>query len=391
MRRVSASTIASAAAVIACSTPCFAEPPGQYIVPVQVTRIKTTQSDAQADALTTVTASELADLPGWSRATIDPKLVEIYGDPYSYEKLTSKKSCPNPPDTACFTRLADEMRTDRFIWGSIEKQGSLAIGELRFWQRGYEEQRVALRYNAKLTDATSTELHGIVRSALMTLTGGKPTGTIVIKAGNVDGEVFIDDERTGTVSKGSASIRIAVGEHKILIRAPGYSSMTGTLIVEVGSAVDFVVEPVATTTSSSTVHHEDRAKPTNGNIRKIAAYSAIGGGGALLLGGLAFSLNINGMNNNADYDQFRKQTSGDVCDAAKSQGEHLVEDICKRAGTYGALQYVFYGLGIGAIGVGSYLLFTSPSAEKKSTAQGRIEIHPTASPNASSIDIKVLF
>jgi len=281
--------------------------------------------------------------------------------------------------------MAAEMKTDRFIWGTVEKVGDVAEGALHLWQRNGDENKVDLAYRASLTDPDSAELREIVNKALMTLTGGRPMGSVDISAGDVDGEIFVDGVLAGTIKGGAGTVAVPWGDHKIELRAPGYVDTSAEISVEINDRAPLFLSPVRG-------HSSSEGEPGMSG-RTIGGIAAVAAGGALIIGGLAMSLTVNGMNNDRDYKDYKENNAGNVCDAAKDDGgyPHVV-DICNKAGTYEVLQFVFYGLGVVSAGIGTYLLVSDGSSEQSSTAaKSRLQIGPSFSRSATSLDVRFAF
>ena len=90
-----------------------------------------------------------------------------------------------------------------------------------------------------------------------------------------------------------------------------------------------------------------------------AGMGSIVAGIGLAGGGLAFSLGIAEMQDDPQFHNYRLDhpTSPDVCqDAASDPDAAYIRDICDTASTYQILQFVMYGLGAAAAGVGIYFL-----------------------------------
>ena len=376
-------------AVVMVSSLCFADPPGPNVLPVEVTRIRTDRSDEQADALTAVLRSEVAKLPGWSLAPGD----------FSFDLLSLDLNCSRVPDRACLERMAvEKLHTNHFVWGSIEKSGDKATGVLHLWQKDRDENSVNLSYSAALTDPASPELQAIVRAALLTLTGGRPMGSVDVTAGNVTGDVYVDGELVGKLTNGAGVIPVPVGDHVLEVRAPGFSTVSQEVTVLLNDRVPVILYPVAE-------HGSAAAPSTPLNFRRIGAYGALGVGAALAAGGLYYSLDTNKMRND---DGFKAYTNGvasgtNVCQHAADRHvatpqagvpatPQQVDDWCQRASKNLVMQWVLYGLGAASVGVGTYLLVTDKPAHKDSgTTATRLELMPTAIPGANGVDVRVTF
>src|ERR1051325_936057 len=105
---------AAAAAVLAGSAPAWSAEPGPDALPINVIAVQTADADDQAEALTKALRTAVRATAGWSLGEGD----------YSLEVLTLSLKCPEPPDANCQSRIADQIKADRYIWGVIQKKGS---------------------------------------------------------------------------------------------------------------------------------------------------------------------------------------------------------------------------------------------------------------------------
>lgn len=371
-------------AILASATPCFADPPGPNALPIHVVRIKTEDSDLQADALTTALRAEVRNLTGWSLGEGDSSL----------EVLTLALRCPWPPDAACEMRIADEIKADRYIWGTIDEKGGKSVGTLHMWQRDQGQTKVDLSYAANLTEANDETLRGIVRDALATLTGGPPKGSVEIKADDVNGQIFVDGKPAGAIRDGKATIFVPAGTHRVEVRAPGYADVSGDVTVRPSGSVSLSLHPVP--------KEEDEASGLPPNLRRIGAYGALVAGGALAVGGVYSSLKVRSISNDDAFAAYREGVEGDVCDAAKdgqrsgvagAASPSDVEDKCSTAGKFNILQYVFYGLSAVSVGAGTYLLATEEPEEKGNASPGtaRLQVLPSAAQGGGGLDVRLVF
>ncbi len=376
--------VGSFATIMLSPTPSFADPPGPNALPIHVVRVKTEDSDMQADALTTALRAEVRNLSGWSLGEGDSSL----------EVLVLALRCPWPPDAACEMRIADEIKADRYIWGTLDEKGGKAVGTLHLWQRDQGQTKVELSYAGNLTEPNDETLRGIVRDALATLTGGAPKGSVEIKAGDVNGQIYVDGKPSGAIRDGKATIFVPAGSHRIEIRAPGYAPVSGDVTVHPSGSVALSLHPVAAE------HDDGSGTPTN--YRRIGAYSALVAGGALAVGGLYSQLQVNSINQDDKLDLYRKGVPGNLCDAADRNVESTqkgamtpdeVEDACSKAGKFEVLQWVFYGLSVVSVGAGTYLLATEEPEEAGNAAppSGRLRILPSVGHNGGGVDVRLVF
>jgi hypothetical protein len=349
-------------------------------------RVKTEDSDMQADALTTALRAEVRNLSGWSLGEGDSSL----------EVLVLALRCPWPPDAACEMRIADEIKADRYIWGTIDEKGGKAVGTLHLWQRDQGQTKVELSYAANLTEANDETLRSVVRDALATLTGGAPKGSVEIKAGDVNGQIYVDGKPSGAIRDGKATIFVPAGSHRIEIRAPGYAPVSGDVTVRPSGSVALSLHPV--------VAEDEDGPGTPLNYRRIGAYGALVAGGALAVGGVYSSLKVNGINKDDSMAAYRKGIDEgiDICDAADlntpsnepgAANPSTVADKCSTAGKFQVLQWVFYGLSAVSVGAGTYLLATEEPEEAGNMAppSGRLKILPSVGHNGGGVDVRLVF
>lgn len=372
------------ATIVGSAAPAWADPQGPDALPIHVVTVKTDESDAQADALTTALKAEVRELQGWSLGEGD----------YSLEILALALRCPSPPDAACEVRIADEIKADRYIWGTVDVKGDKAVGALHLWQRNQGQTKVDLSYAANLTEPNDEALRKVVRDALLTLTGGPPKGSVQIKAGDVNGQIFVDGKPSGAIRDGKATIFVPSGEHRIEVRAPGYADVSGDVSVRPNGEVSLSLHPVPT---------EDAEGAGAGpDMRRIGAYGALVAGGALAVGGVYSSLKVNGINNDDAMTAYREGVpeGEDLCDAADrgfvstkagAASPSDVQDKCSTAGKFQTLQFVFYGLSVVSLGAGAYLLATEEPEEQGNAPAARVELVPSAGHTGGGLDLRVVF
>jgi hypothetical protein len=371
-------------AILANATPCFADPPGPNALPIHVVRIKTEDSDLQADALTTALRAEVRNLTGWSLGEGDSSL----------EVITLALRCPWPPDAACEMRIADEIKADRYIWGTVDEKGGKSVGTLHLWQRDQGQTKVELSYAANLTEANDETLRGIVRESLATLTGGPPKGSVEVKADDVNGQIFVDGKPAGSIRDGKATIFVPAGTHRIEVRAPGYADVSGDVTVRPSGSVALSLHPVP--------KEEDGESGSPPNLRRIGAYGALVAGGAFAVGATYSWMKVRSMGKDDAFVAYKEGFEGDVCDRAK-EGERSgvsgaaspsdVEDQCATGEKLRLLQWVFWSLSAVSVGAGTYLLATEEPEEKGNTSPGtaRFQLLPSAAQGGGGLDVRLVF
>src|SRR5690348_108165 len=113
MRRSWMAASLGLAALATSSSSALADEPGPDTLPITIVAIQTDDADDQAAALTKAMRNAVRGMSGWSLGEGE----------YSLEVLTGTLHCNISPDPACESRIADQIRAERFIWGIINKKG----------------------------------------------------------------------------------------------------------------------------------------------------------------------------------------------------------------------------------------------------------------------------
>ena len=103
--------------------------------------------------------------------------------------VTLSLKCPEPPDSNCQSRIADQIKSDRYIWGTLKKKGPAVSGEVHLWVRGKGTAKQSLDYASNLTEANDEARNLDALEAILTEGGS----AVVTKArGEYAGVVEID-------------------------------------------------------------------------------------------------------------------------------------------------------------------------------------------------------
>ncbi|HZF52140.1 MAG TPA: hypothetical protein VE093_25980 [Polyangiaceae bacterium] len=325
--------------------------PGPDTLPISVIAIQTPDADDQAEALTKSLRAAVKNLEGWSIAEGD----------YSLEVLSISLKCVEPPDAACQSRIADQIKADRFVWGIIKKKGNNVVGDIHLWTRGQGTTKTTVEYSANLTEPNDDALRQIARSTLDELTGGPPKGTVHVKAGkDVAGQVFIDGKPVGALVAGEGKFPFAAGQRKVVVKAPGFSSVESPVSIKAQGTSEVVVSLVPIAEESTT------------DWRRIGGFIGIGAGVALATGGIVSGVKV--LSIQKDFDEFLRSEKNkgvsdeyarapDVCVVARDKPTTTragdVTTACDQASTFELLQFVLYPLAAVSAGAGVYLLMTS--------------------------------
>lgn len=378
MMRVPQIALATALALSTWMTvaPARAAEPGPDTLPIHVIAVQTNDADDQAEALTKALRNAVRAMPGWSLGEGD----------YSLEVLALSLKCAEPPDASCQSRIADQIRTDRYVWGVLNKgKNNNVSGELNFWVRGKGTNQVKVDYSANLTEPADESLMKVANDSINKLTGGPPKGEVKIKAGSVNGQVFVDGQPLGALASGEGMFYVPAGSHQLVVKAPGYSDMSTTITVKPSSPTDVVVAPVAAPDN----------KPVN--WKRIGGFAGLGAGAVFAAVGVAGTVKVVNANGSIDKDvrgQFT--TEENICSAAQTKdprfGSNLntVLDACSAGKSGQIMQFIFYPLAALSAGAGVYLLVTSGSAPQEAPKTGW-KLIPRFDTQSGKLDVRFTF
>jgi hypothetical protein len=359
--------------------------------PIQVLAIMSDTANEQAQALTVAL----------KRVVERDKRYELGAGEFSLEVMVSAMDCAMPPSSQCLKTIGQKLKSERFIWGVMKKRGAEVSTRLELWENGRTAAESSLEYSTNLNDASDDVLLDLARKAFWEMVG-VPEGTLELTAGNVSGEVFVDGQRKGAVSRGSARLVLSAGKHVVEVRARGHHAVSGTVTVVPEDSTELVLKPVRRETDQEEA--ENPAEPESprdkrSGIQKTLGYVALGVGGALAAGGVYSMIRVDAINNESGFDRYRQglRSDQDVCDeadkgtvvpGASSPGD--VADQCGTARTFQTLEYVFFGAGAASIVTGTVLLLTDSSAERQ---PAKLRVAPTVAigPRAGRVDLRVTF
>lgn len=353
--------------------------PGPDALPMHVVTVATPDADQQADSLTKALRSAVRSSQGWSLAEGD----------YALEVLTLQLKCTDPPDASCQSRISDQIKSERFLWGQIKKKGPTVVGALHLWVRGKGTTDFPLDYSANLVESNDDALKKIANEALKALTGGPPKGSLHVKSSGVAGQVFLDGEPLGAISTGDATFVVPSGPHRVVVRASGYADAEAPVVVRPNTSADVSLSPSKV----------EPSKPLDWRL-----YGGVGGLGlGAIFGtiGLVGSIKVQSARTNADIGAYKKGKQGqNYCDAAAQERNSplspdaalagRVDDACKSASSGETLQALFYPLAGIVGGVGIYLLATS-GTKGKPAASSQVRIEPYVGPRSGKVDVTLDF
>jgi len=369
-----------------------AEVPGPNAASLPVVGIASEDAHDQAAALTQALRSSVRASQGWSLPERE----------YSLEVLSLTLGCGDVPDVPCQRRIADEIQADRYVWGTMRRvPGSRdVIVDLNLFERELPGGTLQLRYADNLVEGGDEILKQLAASAIQKLTGGAPRGTLQLKAVSSSGQIFVDGQAFGTLQEGGALLRLAPGEHRVEVHGDVGLEM-GTIVVRPNETVQLVLG-----SNRPIDPHVELERDSKRDWRPIAGWVGVGVGGGLVLGGVVSALQVSSLQDDYGFQQYRSgfAASENVCDAARAgrrsnapgaSTPRAVNELCDKADTYTTLQYVFFGTGVAAIGVGAYFLISSAldDGQQPTTGAraGSIAVLPSMGPGGGALDLHMTF
>jgi hypothetical protein len=385
---VSLAVISSGFAVAA---PAWAAQPSPDALPITVLGVKSDDALDQAEALTSALKTAVLHAKGWSLGDNSGKSVEEVA-------LQLKPPCKEPQ--SCEAAIADFIKADRFVWTVLkftDAKNTQVVGQVNMFVRGKGTRSAEVKYAAAMTDATDDHLVAVAEEALNKVTGGPPQGGVKIATGGVAGQLYVDDKPMGPLPAEGGTYQVAVGDHTVTIKAPGFQD----------ASTPVHVAPLATVDAIVTMVPAAKEKPVDG--RMVGGFVSLAVGAGLGGVGLWAALDVNTIRNDESYKQYRAQLSpsDDTCGVASSGGlaskgikqplgaanDQQVVDFCSRAHRDELIQAVVFPLAGVAAGVGAYLLGTSslgkssPGADKPSAWS----IDPVIGPSQQSLNVRYRF
>jgi hypothetical protein len=356
-----------------------ADPPSAGAPPVNVVAIRSYDTDDQAEALTVALRSRVRALHGWSLGEGD----------HSLEILTLGLKCNDVPDQACQAKIAKQIGTDRYIWGTMHKApGRQVSADLHLWARNRPSAATQVTYSDNLTVPGDDALRRIVDEALGKLLGRGETGTVVIRSKSAEaGDVYVDGSPSGAMRLGEMRLDLAPGTHQVELRSGG-GAQTGTVNVRPGVSIELVLAPTggAETVGAAATETTVASRPNYGASR-VMGWAALGMGAVLVGGGVYSLVRVRQIDSDDGFERYRQgfRPDQDVCDEARAGVSSSVSgaaspteasSLCNEASTFQVLQYVFFGLGAVSTGAGIYLLVRDPGPGASAAAAAHVAQAP---------------
>jgi hypothetical protein len=106
--------------------------------------------------------------------------------------------------------------------------------EIHFYQKGKPDTVIRESYADNLKDPQDDKGLGKIAARVLDRLGGSAMGTVVVKAGDLSGEVIVDGEKHVPLASGSAKLELGAGGHSIEISSPGTPTTKRNILVTAG-------------------------------------------------------------------------------------------------------------------------------------------------------------
>jgi hypothetical protein len=335
--------------VLALPRVARADQPGAHTVPVAVLALDSEDSEEQADAVTNAVRSRVRAAPGWS-------LIETT---QSLGMLTAALKCPTRPPPECQQKIAEQIKTERYIWGFVMKgptQGQVTA-EIHLYQKGKADTVLKESYADNLKDANDDTLRKIATRIVERL-GGTAVGVVIVKSAEQTGEIIVDGEKHVPLAQGTARVELAAGGHSIELAPAGGAAVKRNVLVTAGR------ETVVEFTPQGVTEAPAEGSPTK--TRKIIGGISMGVGAILGAVAVYEAFQWNSLQSDGeDYAKTISRGTGKPC----RETDAKCDSIDKDAKTASGLAWTLGGAGIVALGVGAFLFFSEPSSSETNKAE----------------------
>jgi hypothetical protein len=348
---------------------------------VQVLGVMTDDALPQAQAITEALRNAVDRKPGFALAEGE----------YSLEVMTVALRCPDPPDQACLARIARKIGAERYIWGNLRKEPKHKVAlHLSYWENGSNQRDATLSYGASLHDASDDALQRIANEVVDRLLG-PAQGTLVLRMGKLDGEVFINGESKGKLVGGRAQLDLLAGDVEVRVAAEGYRDAQTVAQITAGGTTDVTLEPVAL--DRERMEPGQPVETSRRGSHKVVGYVFLGAGAAVAIAGGILWWSSSTQNTNQDYQDYRAQVPKgvDPCDQARTDHVDVIVKLCDKNRTNRILAWILTPVGLAAMGVGGYLLATSPARPARSRMPMRVTPLVGLGPTGGSVDLQLSF
>ncbi len=361
-------------ALMCASSSARAQGSNPHAYALSVVAIDSDDAEDQADALTTALRSRVRGVPSWS-------LVETTA---SLSTLTAALKCPRIPDAPCLVRISEQLKVDRFIWGTMTKAaGNQVTVEVHLYAKGKPDTAARETYSDNLKDQNDEVLRRVAQRLLERLNGNVSGGVLTIHAGSGGGTLTVEGQAKN-LDRGDASIELTAGVHTYEVAVPGFKSVKE--LVTIASGKDSVVTvPLV----APELPIETTSKPVP--VRKIVGYGAIGVGTVLLAVAGVEGLQYLSLKSKQDDALLHDIPKRDACDIKPGEAYYAAaSDACSRYQSgirISTAAWIFAGAGAVAVGTGIVLLLTGKSSDPTADRGARIRVIPELGPTTSGLHV----
>lgn len=360
--------------------------------PVHVVNLDSDDAtEDHADALTAALKSRVRSTPGWQISETNDSL----------SMLLPALKCSAKPDAACLQRIGDQLKTDRFFWGSVTKSTMphQVSAEVHLWVRGKPDQSVKEVYSDNLKDQNDETLRKIAAHLFERLSGAGTEGTISIKSSVEGAAVFVDGEQKGVIKSGVATLTLSAGNHNVELRADGYAATGQSVAIVTGAESTVTIEPqkgAAATSGPETPTTPGKPLP----VRKIVGLGAMGVGVVAAAVGVVYGVAVfeplrDTNQANAQKTEFTGIKFCTPPSTLDPQTKLDADAACKNkqsADSALIVESVIIGVGAAAFIAGAVILLTDkPASSDKPAAAARVRVVPSFGPGGGGLTLTGAF
>jgi hypothetical protein len=327
------------------------------------------------------------------------------------------------PTTACMREIGQSLNSQRLIYGIVEPESGRSDSNyavtLHFFnvERGVVERDLQEVIPRTMTASQMIEPASQFYSAL---TGAVVTGELAIRCNVPDARVLVDGEVMGTTSEEPLVLRdLEPGELDVVVEHDDYERYRRTVVIEAGQLfeleatlnevaddtddtddgddTDVVVAPGGEGPGGEEPGYVEPSGP-----RSLAWLGWTNIGLAVVFSGLGIwsSASVNAALDDVALEREQWQSDENFCDQAangivrhESSDAGEISDICDRAGTMQALQFVFYGLSAVTFGVGLWLVLREHLGARGESADQarRLTVTPVAFQGGGAVSASLTF
>jgi hypothetical protein len=250
----------------------------------------------------------------------------------------------------------------------LQHSGSELVAFLHLWESGAQRSQARIGYSVNASEHALRKLAGDAFFRLtLPPTSPKQGVLVVTAAGKVEGELFVDGTSVGPIHAGYAEIVVPLGKHQVRLRAAGYPDVAREVEVLGKGPTDLLFQRRKHEVLSPGSEPPPKEVSYTG---RTAAIIAMGGGAALIAGGVVFALHVDKIQKDPSFVRYRAglRTDQNACTEADrgtvvvgAMESSEVSRTCSSAKTYRALEVAFLTTGAVASVAGVVtLLVTAP-------------------------------